>query len=278
MLEATGLSHRYDRSRWVFRDVSVHIPSGGLLAVLGPNGRGKTTMIKCLAGLIAPAEGAVVHRGAVGYVPQTLTSTASFPVFDMVLMGRTPFVRAFAVPSRADRAAAAEALERVGISALAGRDFSQLSGGERQLVLVARALASGCRILVLDEPASALDLHNQARVLSVLSALAAEGMAIVMTTHHADHALRVATHTMLVVGPDDVRVGATDALLVAEVLSELYDLPIATPVVAIGGVEQRLVVPDYGMPIHSAPTHSAPPHPAAPQPAATSPEEGPIAV
>lgn len=247
MLEANRISHRYHRDRWIFRDVTVHVPSGGVLAVLGPNARGKTTMIKCLAGLYTPTEGTVRHSGVVGYVPQTVSAAASFPVFDMVLMGRSRHVRVFATPSKDDREHAAQALERVGIAHLGEREFRELSGGERQLVLVARALASGCEILVLDEPASALDLRNQARVLGVLSALADEGMAIVMTTHHADHALRVATSTMLIVDADDIRVGLTDELLVGDILSELYGLPIATPDLLVGGEEHRLVVPDYGV-------------------------------
>ncbi|MER7796033.1 ABC transporter ATP-binding protein [Microbacterium sp. NPDC096154] len=247
MIEARGISYRYDRARWIVRDVSVDVRAGEVLAVLGPNGRGKTTMIKVLAGLVAPSEGAVEHGGGVGYVPQTLATASAFPVFDMVLMGRSRFVRAFATPSSHDRDAAAAALERVGIAHLAHREFRALSGGERQLVLIARALASGCDILVLDEPASALDLRNQARVLTVLEALADEGMAVVMTTHHADHALRIAARTMLVVGPEDVRTGDTHDLLVGSTLSELYALPISTPDITLDGREHRLVVPHYGV-------------------------------
>ncbi|MBP2366922.1 ABC transporter ATP-binding protein [Pseudonocardia parietis] len=247
MISATAISHRYRADRWIFREVSVDLQPGQVLAVLGPNARGKTTMIKCLAGLLAPTGGEVRHTGTVGYVPQSHAAAVGYPVLEMVLMGRARHVGVFSTPSRTDRDLAADALARVGLDHLAQRPFTQLSGGERQMVLIARALVSGCQTLVLDEPASALDLRNQGRVLAVLDSLAREGMAIVMTTHHPDHALRVAGSTMLIVDPDDVRLGDTTDLLTGETLSELYGLPISTLDVTIGGRDERVVVPDFGV-------------------------------
>lgn len=247
MIEATAISHRYRADRWIFRDVSLQLEPGEVLAVLGPNARGKTTMIKCLAGLLTPTSGTVRHSGTVGYVPQSHSAAVNYPVLEMVLRGRARHVGVFSTPTRTDRDLAADALGRVGLDHLAERPFTRLSGGERQMVLIARALASGCGTLVLDEPASALDLRNQGRVLAVLDSLASEGMSIVMTTHHPDHALRVAGRTMLVVDPDDIRVGDTTALLTGDTLSELYGLPISTLDVAIGGRDERVVVPDFGV-------------------------------
>lgn len=247
MIEASGIGHRYEKDRWIFRGVDLDLTRGQVLAVLGPNARGKTTLIKCLAGVLQPTEGSVAHDAVVGYVPQTIGAAASFPVFDMVLMGRARFVRAYATPGAEDRRVAAEALERIGIAHLAHRDFRALSGGERQMVLIARALATGCEAMILDEPASALDLRNQARVLQALHRLAEEGLAIVMTTHHPDHALRIADRTMLIVGHDDVRIGATSELLTGERLSELYGLPVLTQRVRIGQGEQHIIVPDFGV-------------------------------
>lgn len=247
MIEARGISHRYDRRRWIFQDVSLVVEEGRVLAVLGPNAGGKTTMIKCLSGALAPTRGTVSRSAHVGYVPQSHSTSASFPVMDMVLMGRARFVRAYGTPGRADREAALAAIARVGIEHLVDREYRALSGGERQMVLIARALATGCGAMVLDEPASALDLKNQARVLQVLHGLAAEGMAIVMTTHHPDHALRIADTTMLIVDHDDVRVGSTTDLLTDRTLSELYGLPIATGSVVVGEREQRFIAPDFGV-------------------------------
>lgn len=134
----------------------------------------------------------------------------------------------------------------MGITHLAERDYARLSGGERQLVLIARALVSDCATIVLDEPASALDLRNQARVLTLLRSLADEGMAVVMTTHHPDHALHIAERVVLMVDADDQRVGPTRELLTDSVLSELYELDIVTADVRTASSMRRLIVPDFG--------------------------------
>ena len=247
MLEADRISFRYGRSKpWIFRDVSVGVADGEVLAVLGPNARGKTTLLKCLAGLHRPDSGTVTSDGGVGYVPQTHQSVFSFEVLDVVLMGRARAVKVYSSPTAADRRAAVEALERVGVAHLARRDYGALSGGERQMVLIARALVSGCRTLVLDEPASALDLRNQARVLCVLRTLADEGLAVVMTTHHPDHALHIAERSMLMIDGQDRRIGNTRELLSGDLLTAMYGIEIVTADIATPSAVRRLTVPDFG--------------------------------
>ncbi|MEV5647290.1 ABC transporter ATP-binding protein [Nocardia sp. NPDC052254] len=247
MLEARSLSFRYsDKGPWIFREVSVRAEAGQVLAVLGPNARGKTTMLKCLAGIARPVSGSVESDGGVGYVPQSHAVVFSFSVLDIVLMGRARAVKIYSTPTSRDRAAARDALRRVGIAHLADRDYTGLSGGERQLVLIARALVSDCGTIVLDEPAAALDLRNQARVLTVLRALAEDGMAVVMTTHHPDHALHAAERSMLMVDADDQRIGPTRELLTGALLSEMYGVPIVTADVRTPSATRRLTVPDFG--------------------------------
>ncbi|MEV3873880.1 ABC transporter ATP-binding protein [Streptomyces sp. NPDC049906] len=246
MIEARSIGYRYSRERFVFRDVSLASHEGRVHAVLGPNGRGKTTLLRCLAGLLTPTEGTVTSDSPVSYVPQSHGATFSYPVADMVLMGRSRQLKAYASPGRRDRHLADEALERVGITELRERDYAHLSGGERQLVLIARALAAQCRIMVLDEPVSALDLRNQARVLTLLQSLAAEGMGIALTTHHPDHALHLADDVTLVLGPEDVRTGPAADLLTAELLTEVYGLPVTTDRVDGPRGPRTLVVPDLG--------------------------------
>lgn len=247
MLEADRISFRYGRSRpWIFRDVSFGVTAGEVVAILGPNARGKTTLLKCLSGLHQPHSGAVTAEGGVGYVPQTHQSVFSFDVLDVVLMGRARRVRVYSSPTSADHDAALAALERVGVVHLAGRDFGALSGGERQMVLIARALVSGCATLVLDEPASALDLRNQARILSVLRSLADDGMAVVMTTHHPDHALHIAERSMLMVDGEDRRIGRTRELLSGDLLTAMYGVDIVTADVVTASAVRRLTVPDFG--------------------------------
>lgn len=247
MLEARSISFRYSaRGPWIFRDVSVRAGAGEVLAVLGPNARGKTTLLKCLAGITRPVSGTVEATGRVGYVPQSHSAVFSFSVLDIVLMGRARTVKIYSSPTAGDRAAAREALRRVGAIHLAERDYTGLSGGERQLVLIARALVSDCDTIVLDEPAAALDLRNQARVLTVLRALADEGMAVIMTTHHPDHALHAAERSMLMVSPEEQRLGPTRELLTGTLLSEMYGVPIVTADIATPSAVRRLTVPDFG--------------------------------
>lgn len=226
--------------------MSVHARAGEVFAVLGPNARGKTTMLKCLAGIIRPVSGAVEITGGVGYVPQSHMVVFSFSVLDIVLMGRARMVKIYSSPTAHDRASARESLQRVGALHLADRDYTALSGGERQLVLIARALVSGCGTIVLDEPASALDLRNQAKVLTVLRALADEGMGVVMTTHHPDHALHIAERSMLMVAADDQRIGGTRDLLTDALLTEMYGVAIVTTDVDTPSARRRLTVPDFG--------------------------------
>lgn len=253
LLKVTDVSFRYgEKAAWLFRDLSLELTAGEILSILGPNARGKTTLLKCLAGLLAPVSGTIETFGQIGYVPQDHGAGAQFLVRDMVLMGRSRKLRPFQVPGAKDKAAAQEAMERIGVQDWADKEYSQLSGGQRQLVLIARAVATGSRILVLDEPASALDLRNQGRVLQVLSQLASDGMAVAMTTHHLDHALHVSRNSLLFVGSEDTRWGPTETLFSPESLSNVYGLPISIPHFETASGRRSIAVPDFG-PIYRSP-------------------------
>lgn len=157
--------------RWIFRNVDLHLEHGRCMAILGPNGRGKTSLIRIIAGLLPLDEGKRLAPGSIGYVSQAFPASLSYRCLDVVVMGKAASMGVFGSPSRRDYRAADEALEMVGASAYAQKAFDRLSGGERQLVILARALATGASFLVLDEPASALDLANQSLLLSVLKRL-----------------------------------------------------------------------------------------------------------
>ena len=245
MLELDGVGFGYGRQDWVFRDVSFSVLPGSATAVLGPNGSGKTTLVRCAAGLLEPGEGTVRRADGAGYVPQAHGSAFGYSALDMVLMGRARQVGLFRIPGASDRAAASEAMERVGVAGLRDRRFPTLSGGEQQLVLIARAIAAGCPVLVLDEPATGLDLKNQARVLSLLRELMSGGMALLLSTHHPDHALYLADRAVLL-GRGGARTGRAADLLTDRALSALYGVPVRTLPYSDGGTPRRTIVVPYG--------------------------------
>jgi iron complex transport system ATP-binding protein len=225
--------------RVVGRDLDLALEDGEVLCVLGPNGSGKTTLFRTLLGLLAPLAGRVTVDGQdlagmaratlarrVSYVPQASASHFDFTLDDMVVMGRTAHLGAFAAPRARDRAIAAAALERMGIAALAQRPLNAVSGGERQLALIARALATEARALVMDEPTANLDFGNQARVLAQVAQLRDAGVSILLTTHDPDHAFQVADRVLLLREGRAITLARAGEALTAENLTRLYDVPV----------------------------------------------------
>lgn len=243
-LELRDAGFHYPRRDWVFRHATLRI-DGGITSILGPNGQGKTTLLRCIAGLTPLREGRVERNTAIGYVPQAGLSSFAYSVFDMVLMGRAKKVSAFAVPGKADIARTREVLDRVGIADLASRSFAELSGGQRQLVLIARALASDAEFMILDEPVSALDLRNQARVLELLRDLAADGMGILLTTHHPDHALHLGGRAIVMRSPADIRLGSVADLVTDDMLTELYGIDVVSATIDDRGAPRTVLYTRY---------------------------------
>lgn len=190
--------------------VSMAAPASAVVGLIGPNGAGKSTLLRAVAGVIRPASGAVLMDGrpirgrsarelarTVAFVPQNTNVDLGFTVRDVVLMGRHPHLGRFGVEGPADRDLVAAALQRTGTGALADRVISTLSGGERQLVLIAKALVQQPRILVLDEPVSALDLRHQLTVLRLIEAVAAAGCLVVVAIHDLELAARCCERLLL---------------------------------------------------------------------------------
>lgn len=214
-------------ARWIFRDLSLSLGAGQCLCVLGPNGRGKTTLIKALAGLAELHEGRRAAPGTIGYVSQAIQGSLAYRCIDVVVMGRATRLGLFGAPSRDDYRVAQEALDCIDAGEFAQRLFDRLSGGERQIVLLARALATGSRALILDEPASALDLANQNRLLMMLSRLKAEGRhAIIFSTHLPQHALHIADQALLMMEGLEYVAGPVHAVMNEANLSRLYGVPV----------------------------------------------------
>jgi iron complex transport system ATP-binding protein len=238
-IEVTELGYSYPRQGQRLEGISFTVGVGAICCLLGPNGAGKTTLLRCLLNLIPPQRGSIRIAGTdrrsltprdlarrIAYVPQTAAMPFSFTALDIVVMGRTPYIGVLAAPSAVERATALGHLEGLGIRHLAARPFAELSGGERQLVLIARALAQDAPILVLDEPTAALDYGNAAQLLRLVARLAGEGRTILMTTHQPDHALRLGGQVLLMRDGHIAASGPVAEVAIGEALSSLYGVAI----------------------------------------------------
>ena len=241
ILEVKDLSFHYTGSRTIFHDVSFTLDKGEVLSILGTNGAGKSTLLNCIANLFKPASGQIMLNGramssmsitevakVIGYVPQIHTPAYAYTVREFTVMGRTPYIGAFSTPSREDYRIADEALERMGISHLRDKAYTEISGGERQQVTIARVLTQQPQIILLDEPTAHLDYGNQYRVVQMVKELAKEGYALLMTTHNPDHAVILDGKVAILDKDGVLGVGRAADTLTADTLTKLYGLKIKT--------------------------------------------------
>lgn len=247
-LEAHALTIGYP-GHTVGHDLNVALSTGEVLALLGPNGGGKTTLLKTLLGLLPAKAGEVTLDGKplgdfsiqqrarlIAYVPQVHVGTFAFTVETVVLMGRTAHGTLFSRPNVHDHEVAAHSLERFGIWHLAQRPYTEISGGERQLVLLARALAQEPQFIVLDEPTASLDFGNQGKVMGEIRALAASGHGVLFTTHDPNHARRAADRAFLLRDGTQLAEGPVAQVLNKAQLEALYHAPVETVTDATGNV------------------------------------------
>jgi len=242
-LTAAGVSYNYGRRAGVgpvpaLAGVSLHVARGSLAGLLGPNGCGKTTLLKLLAGVLRPAEGQVSLDGQplqrlsrravarrIAVVPQETHPAFDYTALEMVLMGRHPHLGAFALEGPADLAIAAEALEATGTAHLAHRNYMTLSGGEKQRVVIASALAQSPDVLLLDEPTASLDLGYQLDVASLLRRLNRDrGVTMVLATHDLNLAASLCDSLVLLREGRVLADGTTSDVLTAAMVRRLYDV------------------------------------------------------
>ena len=236
--EVKNISFDYDGEE-IFSNISFTIDKGDVLCILGPNGTGKTTLIKCLNGLHGIKSGEILINGQdmkklsfkqiskhIGYIPQSHVPSFPFKVFDVVLMGRAPYLNLTDSPKKEDIEIATDALKTLGIEDLKDKEYTNLSGGERQLVFLARVLCQKPDILILDEPTSHLDFGNQIKLLEIIDNLANTGLSIIMSSHFPDHAFLSSTKVAIMKDKKFIDFGSPDDVVTEENLKKAYSIDV----------------------------------------------------
>ena len=222
------------------KDIKIEVKKGEILAILGPNGSGKTTILKCIAGLLSP-KGYVYVDGKLGYVPQMNTDTYPYTVLEMVVMGRAPYISPWDVPSKRDYKIAMDCLKSLGISHLANKPHTQISGGELRLVMIARALATQPDVLLLDEPTAYLDFRNSHIVLEKIKSLKNRDIEIIASLHDPNECLRFADNVILLKDGKIVSAGKTREVITPENIMKVYG--VKTRIVESDGI--RVIIPEW---------------------------------
>ncbi len=220
----------------VLDDVSIEIAEGDVVTILGRNGAGKSTFLSCILGLKKPQSGEIILSGkdlremterevtaVVGYVPQTHTPAFEHTVFDFVQMGCASRIGLFSRPGKKDRDDTAAVLKEMGIEHLADRPYTNISGGERQQAIIARAIVTRPRMILFDEPTAHLDFGNQIRVLRIIKYFADQGYAVVTTTHNPDHAMLLGGRAGILDNQGHLRCGKTEDIITEDTLKNVYD-------------------------------------------------------
>lgn len=255
MLEVRNLHCGYFKKE-IVHGIDLNVNEGEFVCILGPNGCGKTTTLKTILGLLPPIEGSITLDGKdtinmkeaeraklFAYIPQAHTPPFPFTVADVVILGRTPYINKLATVSEKDKLIAYQAMELMGITELSNHPYTELSGGQQQLVLIARALAQEPRLLIMDEPTASLDFGNQQLVLQRMRNLADTGTSVVMVTHDPDHALFCAHRVIVMEAGQIIAEGDPQTTMSTELMERIYQTRVRVMDVEIDGEVQRICVP-----------------------------------
>lgn len=240
ILDVKNAGYSYNGGRQIFSDISFSLADREVLCILGPNGIGKSTLIRCVANLNRLRSGSIRLFGEdlsgmqhieiakkIGYVPQAHEIVFPFSVRDFVLMGRAPHLAAFSSPGKSDYAKADEKLDLVGIRKIADKPVNEISGGEYQLAMIARALTQEPAILLLDEPTSHLDFGNQIRILEIIDQLADTGIAVIMSSHFPDHAFLSSDNVAIMQHGSFMAYGRPEDVVTEENLRKTYGVDVS---------------------------------------------------
>lgn len=254
-IEVKNLSFSYG-DRPVLHDISFKVDKGEFLSILGPNGVGKSTLFRCVLGLLSGYSGQVLVDGVdarsfsvreaarhIAYIPQSSHPIFNYSVFDIVLMGRTSGLSTFRSPGKKDKEICQWAMEKVGITRLKDRCFHRLSGGEQQLVLIARALVQNAPVLMLDEPTANLDFGNQLLVLEQARNLAREGYTVIQTTHHPEQSYMYSDRVLTIQRGSVLAEGPPEEILTEETIRALYGVDVE--VVSLYHDKARICIPAH---------------------------------
>lgn len=247
----------YQKEDIVLRNMFLHVDEGQVISILGPNGSGKTTLLKCMLGFLKFSSGTVLCNGIdqketkqsefwqkVAYVPQARIQTFPYLVKETVLMGRSAYLNLFQMPSEKDQEIAEGAMKQAGIFHLAEKSCAELSGGEMQLVLIARALASQPEMLVMDEPETGLDFRNQLLVLNLIKKLSKEeNLSVVFNTHYPEHALEVSDYTLMLMKNGGSLFGTTKDIMTEKNMQAAFGVKIKIIEENIDGVKYASILP-----------------------------------
>ncbi|WP_096387718.1 ABC transporter ATP-binding protein [Hafnia sp. CBA7124] len=238
----------FGHKKALFHALSFCCRRGEVLAILGANGRGKTSLLNTLSGVIPPLAGEISRSAPIGFVAQSFSSAFAYRVIEIVLMGRVSNVGLLQQPTAKDERIARDALDTLGIGHLAEHSFQTLSGGQRQLVMIARALATGCEMLILDEPTSALDLYNQQAVLRLIHQLAKQRqISVLFTTHDPAHAQLVAQKCLLLLDNQRWAYGDSKEMLTEDNLLKAYGVRVELAAVASDAEALPVLTPIFNL-------------------------------